>query len=91
MAKEETKYYGNQGPAIESTGNVVVSAGAGSGKTFVLTERVKNNILGLVKGNGKVKLSELLILTFTNEAAQSMKNKIKKAITGCCDSFFRFL
>ena len=80
MAKEKTKYYGNQGPAIESTGNVVVSAGAGSGKTFVLTERVKNNILGLVKGNGKVKLSELLILTFTNEAAQSMKNKIKKAL-----------
>ena len=44
--------------------NVIVSAGAGSGKTFVLKERV----LDKVQNKGK-KIDELIILTFTNNAA----------------------
>ena len=68
-----------QKDAIYSKGNIIVSAGAGSGKTTVLTERVKQNILGNV--SGKVALDELLILTFTNDAATSMKNKIKEALS----------
>ena len=75
----DTKFDFDQERAINSTGNVIVSAGAGSGKTTVLTERVKRNILGQT-ANGEVKLDELLILTFTNDAATSMKNKIKKAL-----------
>jgi ATP-dependent helicase/nuclease subunit A len=55
-------------------GNLLVSAGAGSGKTRVLTERVLRLIL-----EENVPLSRLLILTFTNAAAQSMKEKIRKA------------
>lgn len=66
--------------AIESTGNVIVSAGAGSGKTTVLTERVRRNVLGIIKDQEPVKLDELLILTFTNDAASSMKSKIKEAL-----------
>ena len=71
------KLTADQEKAVKSTGNVIVSAGAGSGKTAVLTRRVIYNILG-ENGSSKVNLDELLILTFTNEAASSMKNKIKK-------------
>ncbi len=61
--------------AVESSGkNIIVSAGAGSGKTFVLTERVKYLLL-----HG-VSLSQLLLLTFTNAAAAEMKSRIRKMI-----------
>ena len=54
--------------------NIIVSAGAGSGKTAVLTERV---IRKLKKG---IHINELLVLTFTNAAAAEMKERIRKAI-----------
>ena len=54
--------------------NVIVSAGAGSGKTFVLKSRVKNKIIN------KVNVNELVILTFTNAAAAEMKDRIRKVI-----------
>lgn len=54
--------------------NIIVSAGAGSGKTAVLTERV------IRKLKDGVDIDKLLILTFTNEAANEMKNRIRKAI-----------
>ena len=64
-----------QKEAIERDGsNIIVSAGAGSGKTAVLTERV---IYKLQKG---IKINELLILTFTNAAAGEMKDRIRKNI-----------
>ena len=64
-----------QKEAIEKDGsNIIVSAGAGSGKTAVLTERV---IYKLQKG---IKINELLILTFTNAAAGEMKDRIRKNI-----------
>ena len=60
---------------IDNNGkNILISAGAGSGKTTVLTERVYRLIT-----NG-AKISRFLILTFTNLAAASMKNKIRKAL-----------
>ncbi|MBQ6477097.1 MAG: UvrD-helicase domain-containing protein [Bacilli bacterium] len=58
----------------ESGKNIIVSAGAGSGKTAVLTERV------LKKLEQGININELLILTFTNAAANSMKKKIRKKI-----------
>lgn len=79
MAGNGTRFTEEQLSAINSVGNIIVSAGAGSGKTTVLTERVRRNILGQAKV-GKVNLDELLILTFTNDAATSMKNKIKNAL-----------
>ena len=54
--------------------NIIVSAGAGSGKTKVLTERV------LRKLNDGVSIDNLLILTFTNNAAAEMKTRIKSKI-----------
>ena len=54
--------------AIETSGsNIIVSAGAGSGKTAVLTERV------ITKLRNGVNINELLILTFTRAAAAEMK------------------
>ena len=61
--------------AINISGtNIIVSAGAGSGKTAVLTQRV------IKKLSEKTSIDELLILTFTNMAARQMKDKIKEAL-----------
>ena len=58
----------------EDGSNILVSAGAGSGKTAVLTERVIRKI------KDGISVSNLLVLTFTNEAAKEMKDRIRKAI-----------
>ena len=61
--------------AINQEGtNIIVSAGAGSGKTAVLSERV------LRKVKSGIDIRNILILTFTNEAAGEMKNRIRKKL-----------
>ena len=66
-----------QQEAIDKEGsNIIVSAGAGSGKTAVLSERV------LRKVKDGVNVNELLILTFTKAAAFEMKERIRKKIAG---------
>ena len=65
----------DQEKAIYTTGsNIIVSAGAGSGKTAVLTERVIQKVL-----NG-TNIDRLLILTFTKLAANEMKERIRSAL-----------
>ena len=59
----------------EDNKNIIVSAGAGSGKTAVLSERV------LRKLKQGVHINELLVLTFTNAAAAEMKERIRKKIS----------
>ena len=60
--------------AINEEGkNIIVSAGAGSGKTAVLSERV-------IRKLNNTDINKLLILTFTKEAANEMKEKKKKKI-----------
>ena len=49
--------------------NLLVSAGAGSGKTTVLVER----ILRYIEKGGKIE--EILALTFTSDAAADMREK----------------
>ena len=62
-----------QQEAIDSRkGNFLVSAGAGSGKTAVLTERIKEIVL-----HGDASIDELLVLTFTNKAAAEMKSRTR--------------
>ena len=64
-----------QKEAIEKSGtNIIVSAGAGSGKTAVLSERV------IYKLNNGIHIDKLLILTFTRAAAEEMKDRIRKKI-----------
>lgn len=66
-----TKWTEEQRDAIYKDGtNIIVSAGAGSGKTAVLTERV------LEKVKNGVSLKNLLILTFTKMAAKEMRERI---------------
>lgn len=61
--------------AINKEGNnIIVSAGAGSGKTAVLSERV------LRKVKNGVSIDSLLILTFTKAAAVEMKERIRKKL-----------
>ena len=61
--------------AIDKEGtNIIVSAGAGSGKTAVLSERVIRKLK-----NG-INVDELLLLTFTNAAAEEMKIRIRDEI-----------
>lgn len=57
--------------------NLLVSAQAGAGKTAVLVERVIREIL-----NDGQSLKNMLIVTFTNKAANSLKEKIREALTG---------
>ncbi len=62
----------DQQKAIEyENANILVSAGAGSGKTTVLTQRIINKL----KNN--VNINELLVLTFTNSAELEMQQRIK--------------
>jgi len=56
--------------------NILVSAAAGSGKTAVLVERIKQQII-----KDKVGIDQFLIVTFTNAAAAEMREKLMKAIT----------
>ena len=70
-----SRWTSDQEQAITKAGtNIIVSAGAGSGKTAVLTERTIRKLLN--GGN----INRLLILTFTNAAAGEMKERIRKAI-----------
>ena len=75
MKINEKKFTQEQLEAINAEGSlIVVSASAGSGKTSVLVERVIKKILD------KYKLKDFLIVTFTNVAANEMKERIKNRI-----------
>ena len=62
--------------AIYTSGqNILVSASAGSGKTFVMTERILDQ---LSRG---IDISQLFISTFTVKAANELKERLEKNIS----------
>lgn len=60
---------------LKSKSNILVAAGAGSGKTAVLVERIINKII-----NEKTDIDRILVVTFTNAAAAEMRERILNAI-----------
>ena len=74
----EMRFTPSQQDAIDvHGGSVIVSAAAGSGKTRVLVQRV---IRMLTDENAPVSADRLLIVTFTNAAAEEMRKRIMSAI-----------
>lgn len=71
MGREWSK---NQKDAINLTGDLLVSAAAGAGKTAVLTERIARLI------SEGVPVEKLLVVTFTKAAAAEMKARIQKRL-----------
>lgn len=68
-----------QTSAIETSGHdLLVSAGAGSGKTAVLTERI---IRRLTDRDDPAEITRMLIVTFTKAAAGELKERISKAVS----------
>ena len=79
MKKLSREWTENQKKAIEARNmQVLVSAAAGSGKTSVLTERVKQI---LCDTENPCSVSEILVVTFTRAAATEMRDRIYKAIS----------
>ena len=75
MSDKKTTFSIEQNNAINAIGeNYLISAGAGSGKTAVLTER----IFQIAKKDKS--LDKFLVLTFTNLAAGEMKDRVRRKL-----------
>lgn len=74
MADNKVKLTLEQTAAIESSGKTIVSASAGSGKTFVMIEK----LTGAIESGADV--DEVLAVTFTKKAAAQMKEKLRDAL-----------
>ena len=76
QSKKKPKKTAEQIQAIYSSGqNILVSASAGSGKTFVMAERILDQ---LARG---VEIRQLFISTFTVKAATELKERLEKRIS----------
>ena len=62
-------------PAEQSNGAILVTAGAGSGKTRMLTHRIAHLVF-----DENVPKYNILAITFTNKAANEMKERLEKML-----------
>ena len=73
--REKNSLTESQLKAVRARGNVLVMAGAGTGKTHTLVERCLHCI-----GNERAALDEILVVTFTEAAAAEMKQRLRRAL-----------
>ena len=72
----DARWNDEQWQAIHEQGHhLLISAGAGSGKTAVLVERIIQKIV-----YQQMSIESLLVLTFTNAAAAEMKHRIRERL-----------
>ena len=69
-----------QTAAIEAKGKVIVSASAGSGKTFVMIQKLVDAVAA------GCDLTDVLAVTFTKKAAAQMKEKLRKVLVSRIES-----
>ena len=79
----DSPFTDNQLRAVTEDGNMIVSAGAGSGKTAVMIER----ICSLIREGQDVR--RMLVCTFTKTAATDMKRKLAAALSESDDPALR--
>lgn len=72
-----TEFTLSQTQAVHATGNVLVMAGAGAGKTRTLVERCVARVLA---PNDPVSLDHVLLVTFTEAAAGEMRKRIRERL-----------
>jgi len=76
IKSSEKKLNKEQLEAIEfGKGPLLIIAGAGTGKTTVITERIKYLV-----SSGKAKPAQILALTFTDKAAREMEERVDVAM-----------
>lgn len=76
MAQNAPSYNPEQGLAIKTRQkDILVAAGAGCGKTFVMIERIADNIIQKIAS-----VDQLLVVTYTKAAASEMRVKLSNKI-----------
>ena len=72
-----TSFNASQREAIDAQNqNILVSAAAGSGKTTVMVEKIKETLIR----HPEASISQFLVITFTRDAAQNMKDKLRSLL-----------
>lgn len=82
LKENKTDFFNNNFPSFnweqfqivhaQTDKNLIVKAGAGTGKTHVMIDRI---IFLLLKN--KISLNDIIMITFTNESTQEMKERLK--------------
>lgn len=71
-----SKLNAQQRDAVTTVGkNIIISASAGTGKTFVLINRLIHRML-----TENLEIDQVLVMTFTEAAARDLKNKLAKTL-----------